>query len=211
MPKQSAILRAPHVFAGLRFRHYRFIYADPATKFVGGTKSRPQHYDRMTDEEIAALPVADLMHPEGCWLGLWATSPRLYRPMGSKKRLRPDEIADRWGKFRYSARGWLFIKVRGGQHVLFVHAKNIHRGSGLTTAKNAEDLLLFKRGSPPVKSRAEFEIVFAPIREHSRKPDEMYEKIETFAAGPYVELFARGGGEPRRNWAYWGDQLGTFR
>jgi len=206
---QSEILRAPHPFAGLRFQHYRLIYADPATKFVGGTKSRPQHYKRMTDAEIAALPVADLGHSDGYWLALWATSPRLYRPMGSKKRLRPDEIAYAWGKCRYSARGWLFIKVRGGQHPLFVHSKNIHRGSGLTTAKNAEDLLLFKRGSPPVRSRAEFEIVFAPVREHSRKPDEMYEKLETFAHGPYVELFARAGARP--GWDYWGDEMGKFK
>jgi N6-adenosine-specific RNA methylase IME4 len=29
-------------------------------------------------------------------------------------------------------------------------------------------------------------------REHSRKPDEAYPRINQLAAGPYVELFARG-------------------
>lgn len=208
MPKIGEKLRAPHPFANLRYRHYRLIYADPATRFVAGTKSRPQHYKRMNDHEIAALPVADLAHPDGCWLALWVTSPKLYRPIGSKTRLRPDEIAHAWG-FTYSARGWLWIKLTKGQMPLFVHPGNVHRGQGLTTGKNAEDVLLFRCGKEPVKSRAEFEIVFSPRREHSRKPDEMYGKIETFARGPYCELFARADGG-RENWDYWGDEIGRF-
>ncbi|AEQ52028.1 type II DNA modification methyltransferase, putative [Pelagibacterium halotolerans B2] len=40
-------------------------------------------------------------------------------------------------------------------------------------------------------------------REHSRKPDEQYELIESCSKGPYLELFARG---TRANWTYWGNQ-----
>ena len=204
------ILADGHPFAGLRYRHYRCISIDPPTKFVAGTKSRPQHYKRMTDHEIAALPVNDLMHPEGCWAALWVTSPKLYRPMGSKTRLRPDELAHAW-KCRYSARGWIWIKLHKSlgeksDGYLFTR-KDLHRGQGLTTGKNAEDCLLFKFRAPRVKSRGEFEVIIDPRREHSRKPDEYFERLQRFAAGPYAELFAR---EPRENWDVWGDEFDKF-
>ncbi|MEP6606864.1 MAG: MT-A70 family methyltransferase, partial [Nitrosospira sp.] len=40
-------------------------------------------------------------------------------------------------------------------------------------------------------------------REHSRKPDEMYDIIESCSPGPYMELFARGA---RPNWLGWGNE-----
>jgi N6-adenosine-specific RNA methylase IME4 len=35
------------------------------------------------------------------------------------------------------------------------------------------------------------ELIIAPRREHSRKPDEIYHRIEALCAGPFVELYAR--------------------
>ncbi len=40
-------------------------------------------------------------------------------------------------------------------------------------------------------------------REHSRKPDELYDLVEACSPGPRLELFARGS---RPGWATWGDQ-----
>jgi N6-adenosine-specific RNA methylase IME4 len=40
-------------------------------------------------------------------------------------------------------------------------------------------------------------------REHSRKPDEQYELIESCSPGPFLELFARGA---RNGGACWGNQ-----
>lgn len=37
-------------------------------------------------------------------------------------------------------------------------------------------------------------------REHSRKPDDQYDLVETCSTGPYLELFARG---ERPGWAVW--------
>ena len=42
------------------------------------------------------------------------------------------------------------------------------------------------------------------MREHSRKPEAMYELIERAWPGPYVELFAT---HPRAGWASWGDRM----
>jgi len=213
------VLLAPHPFAGLRYQFYGFISADPATKFVGGVKSRPQHYKRMEDEDIARLPVRDLMRqPEdgGCWIGFWTVSARIYRTLNTKsrKRWRPDEIINGWEeRARFSARGWVWFKLTksvGEQLPLFIHKRNIHRGQGMTTGKNAEDMYLFKLGKPAIRTRKAFEPIFAPVRQHSRKPREIYDQIELFANGPYAELFARAGKEPRPGWDYWGDEAGTF-
>jgi hypothetical protein len=45
-----------------------------------------------------------------------------------------------------------------------------------------------------------------PRREHSRKPDEVYARIEALGEGPYLEVFARFS---RPGWDRWG--LGPIR
>lgn len=40
-------------------------------------------------------------------------------------------------------------------------------------------------------------------REHSRKPDEIYDLIEACSPGPYLELFARF---RRGGWSQWGNE-----
>lgn len=176
-------------FADLPRKHFRVILADPAWVFAAGTKGRPQHYARMTDSQIRRLPVDDLAHPEGCWLFLWSTSPRLHLTF---------DIARCWG-FKYSARAFVWIKMRG---------KKLHTGMGYTTRKNAEDCLLFKTGTPARRAKDVHEVVISDVREHSRKPDEVMARIERFADGPYLELFARS---ERPGWMSWGDEIGKFQ
>jgi N6-adenosine-specific RNA methylase IME4 len=49
--------------------------------------------------------------------------------------------------------------------------------------------------------------VVAPVREHSRKPEELYTEIERLFEGPRCELFAR---ERRPGWDAWGLEAGKF-
>lgn len=194
-------------FAGLKRHHYRAIAFDPPWTFSAGTKGRPQHYKRMTDHAIAELPIAELAHPDGCFLFMWVTSPKAYRPKGSKTRLNPDEIARRQG-FSFSSRAFVWIKTeRAGSDPLFFFADGLHTGTGLTTRKNAEDVLLFRRGKPKRSSGGVHEIILAPIREHSRKPDTFFERVERFCPGPYVEVFGR---QSRPGWDVWGDEATKF-
>ncbi len=50
--------------------------------------------------------------------------------------------------------------------------------------------------------------IIEPAREHSRKPDEIYNRIEALVGGPYVELFAR---QQYPGWDQWGDQEGLMQ
>jgi N6-adenosine-specific RNA methylase IME4 len=186
---------------------YRCLVIDPPTRFVAGTKGRPQHYNRMTDADIATLPIADLLHPEGAWIFLWVTSPKLYAPPRSRTQLSPDQVARAWGA-RYSGRAFVWIKTKAKVTTPTIHYENdLHIGMGFTTRKNAEDCLLFRTGMPQRLARDVHEVIVSPVREHSRKPDEAFTRIERFCPGPRVELFAR---EAREGWDTWGDQVGMF-
>jgi hypothetical protein len=122
----------------------------------------------------------------------------------------PAEIVRPWGA-RYSARAFLRIKINkqsAANGLPFgLTADSLHRGMGYTTRKNAEDCLLFKVGAPKRLAADVDEVILAPVREHSRKPDEAVERIERFCAGPRVELFAR---EAWPGWDSWGDEVGKF-
>lgn len=223
----------PWPFGVLAPRSYRAIVVDPPTRFVGGTKGRPQHYERMSDKQIASLPIGQLAHPKGAWLFLWVTSPKLYCKPGSG-HLDPQDIAARWG-FTWSGRAFVWIKTvppsrRRCRGVICLQAEvdgitcandegcdqmtgvwspppKLHTGTGYTTRKNAEDVLLFKRGEPKRLAADVHEVIVAPAREHSRKPDEFYARVRRFCAGPYADLFAR---EPRQGFDVWGDEATKF-
>jgi N6-adenosine-specific RNA methylase IME4 len=80
-------------------------------------------------------------------------------------------------------------------------------GGGYGTRKNVEVCWLGRRGSPQRKSKGVRELIIAPRREHSRKPDEVDSRIEALCDGPYLEMYAR------QRWPGWtciGDEVGKF-
>lgn len=56
--------------------------------------------------------------------------------------------------------------------------------------------------------RAQVNIIKSQRREHSRKPDELYNIIENCSLSPYLELFARG---THPSWYAWGDQAKNYK
>jgi N6-adenosine-specific RNA methylase IME4 len=51
--------------------------------------------------------------------------------------------------------------------------------------------------------RTQVNLIATQKREHSRKPDEIYDIIEECSPGPYLELFARF---RREGWTQWGNE-----
>jgi N6-adenosine-specific RNA methylase IME4 len=78
--------------------------------------------------------------------------------------------------------------------------------------RNVTELVLFgvrgKNARTLAAGRRQVNLLATRKREHSRKPDELYEIIEACSAGPYLELFARN---TRRGWTGWGDQSDSYR
>ena len=194
-----------HIFAGLKRHHYRVIVLDPPWRFQSGkgAKSRncERHYSTMKDAEIFAMPIRELAHPDGAWVFVWATWPKM-----------PVAFAaiTAW-KAKFSGNGFTWLKTHKrfayGGEPLFLPRNGFHVGTGYTTRKNTEPCLLAKFGKPKRVSKNIQEVIIAPLREHSRKPDEAYERIERFADGPYIEVFSR---LERPGWDSWGDETGKF-
>ena len=164
---------------------YGAMLVDPPWPFEtrgasGKGRAADNHYPTMTMSRISAL--GEEIAPraaENSALFLWATSDRLADAI---------ELMERWG-FNY--RSTAFIWVKEGAP-----------GLGYWTRKGAEICLLGTRGSPKRLAADVEDVIDAPRREHSRKPDEAYERIERLVAGPYLELFAR---TPRPGWDVWGN------
>lgn len=83
-------------------------------------------------------------------------------------------------------------------------------GMGYHTRKQAELCLLFKRGNGlPVQSHSVRQIIRAPKRQHSRKPDEQYDRLDALYGTKLrrLELFAR---QERPGWQVWGNETDRF-
>jgi N6-adenosine-specific RNA methylase IME4 len=164
--KDFLVLDCTDPFAGLPRKHFRAIAADPAQPFNSFTalqssnwnsrRDVEKHYPVMSFEQIAALPVKELAHPDGCHLFVWVTGPNL---------MRAQEIITAWG-FKYSAIGFTWAKLRRGlkDTPLFFSERDFHFGLGLTTRHNAEICLLARRGNARRLAKDVRELIIAPVR-----------------------------------------------
>jgi N6-adenosine-specific RNA methylase IME4 len=167
-------------FEGLRPLTYRTILADPAWLFKnfspkGEVKNPIAYYDCMDLEAIKALPVNQLAAPD-CLLVMWATAPMLPQAL---------DVMNAWGK-----------QSKTGAKLAF--------GTGYWLRSAAEPYLLGTLGDPRILSRSIRNLILAPVREHSRKPDQMHADLEKLTDGPRCELFAR---RCRDGWDCWGNEL----
>ena len=106
------------------------------------------------------------------------------------------EVVKAWG-FNYRTMAFLWLKLNP-------LAIGLYSGLGSWSNSNAEFVLLAKRGAPKRLNKNVKQLLFTPRREHSRKPDEMYDRIERLSEGPYIELFAR---RKRKGWDCWGNEV----
>jgi N6-adenosine-specific RNA methylase IME4 len=139
---------------------------------------------------IKTLPVSQLARPDAVCL-MWATAPML-----------PEAIATMaaWGFIFKSAGAWAKQSSTGEKWAF---------GTGYCYRSAAEFWLLGTLGHPRQKVRNVRNLIIAPVREHSRKPDRMRSDIESLWDGPYVELFARQSNS-RNNWTFWGNEITKF-
>ncbi len=172
-------------------KRYKIIYADPPWRFKtwsakGKGRSAERHYNTMSLEDIKKLRVADLADDD-CALFLWATQPMLKHAL---------EVLDSWG-FSYQTVAFDWIKTNKKSPGIFM-------GMGYWTRSNAEFCLLGIKGWPKIIDEDVSGLVISKRREHSRKPDEVRERIVQLLGNlPRIELFAR---QRFQGWDAWGDE-----
>lgn len=184
---------ASDVFRNIRAKGpFSTLLADPPWRFTNRTgKVAPEHgrlmrYETMTFDEIAALPVASIMADNAhCYL--WCPNALLKEGLTT---------LDAWG-FRYvSNLVWFKVRKDGGPD---------GRGVGFYF-RNVTELILFGvrgRLRTAAPGRRQVNLLATRKREHSRKPDELYDVIEACSPSPRVELFARG---TQHGWTGWGNE-----
>ncbi len=182
--------------------HYSLIAADPPWHFSTyspkAQRSASRHYETMSADLLAAMPVGYLAQRD-CALLLWGASPNL-----------PDvlRVMAAWGfVFKGKAFCWAKTNPRCPELAPIYSDAPWHMGLGYTTRSNTEDCWLGTMGSPKRLSRSVRELIVAPRREHSRKPDEFYARAEALFDGPRLDLFSR---ERRPGWDAWGNEVGKF-
>lgn len=145
----------------------------------------------MSKKEIQDLPVSDWCN-DNAVLFLWVTYPCLEEGM---------ELIKKWG-FTYKTCAFSWVKMNKIKPTPFI-------GMGYYTRANNEICLLATRGKPLERiSRSVQQIVMEPLREHSRKPDCVRDRIvELFGDRPRLEMFARTSSE---DWDVFGNETEKF-
>jgi N6-adenosine-specific RNA methylase IME4 len=181
----------------LEGRRFRTILADPPWRFQNRTgKMAPEHkrlsrYGTMDLDEIKALPVSQVLE-DPAHLYLWVPNALLAEGI---------DVMSAWG-FTYKTNLiWHKVRKDGGSD---------GRGVGFYF-RNVTEVVLFgvrgKRARTLSPGRRQVNLLATRKREHSRKPDELYDIIEACSPGPRLELFARGS---RPEWHSWGNQAEVY-
>jgi len=172
---------------------YDVILADPPWQFrvwnkdTGNGRSAESHYPTMSLDDICNIPVSQFASIN-CALFLWAVWPSIFDA---------QRVIESWG-FEYKTKAWSWVKANKTGFGFFV-------GMGYYTRANDEPCLLATRGKMPVARRDIQALIYSPVREHSRKPDDQYRKIEAlYPNKKYLELFAR---RKRDGWDSWGNEI----
>ena len=158
---------------------YRTVMADPPWDIEqGGARGAINHYNLMKLEHIKAMPIADLVDKNAhCWL--WVTNAALKHGY---------DVLEAWGFTPRSVFCWIKPRLGLGNYL-----------------RNASEHVLFgSRGKAPVLYHSQPNWMFAPVQDHSHKPEEQYAIIERVSPGPYLELFAR---RHQSGWDAWGNEI----
>lgn len=151
-----------------------------------GNRGAECKYPVMKLADLCALPVPSIIAKD-CACFMWATYPKIDEALLLMKA---------WG-FTYKTAAFTWIKLD--------KAGKPKWGMGRWTRANAEVVLLGTRGRPLRVSAGVHSVVQTPFIAHSRKPDEVRQRIVKLMGDlPRLEMFARGDVED--GWERWGNQ-----
>jgi N6-adenosine-specific RNA methylase IME4 len=183
---------------------YGTIIADPAWEYQNWNHdTNADHgaaaykYDLAHVGDMALIPV-ERWAARDCVLAMWATWPKLDEAMA---------LVTAWG-FRYVT-GAVWVKTTPS-------TGEIRRGIGFWTMSASEPILFCRRGGPRMKGGRErtpiglltgepTRVFYAPVGEHSEKPECVQDWLDYRFDGPRLELFAR---RHRPGWDCFGRALG---
>ncbi|MFV0529143.1 MAG: MT-A70 family methyltransferase [Lachnospiraceae bacterium] len=132
---------------------------------LGAGRGACRHYDLMPLDRIKGMPIADLMKPDSV-LWIWTTNAALRDTY---------DVMEGYGYTPRSLMTWCKPRL----------------GLGNYLRNTTEHVLMGTRGKPEILFRSQPTWMFAPVQDHSHKPEEFHEIVKRFSPGAYIELFAR--------------------
>ena len=174
-------------------KKYNIIYADPPWSFNFqkrnglSEEAKSKLYPTMSAKDIISLPIKNIADDD-CILFLWVMNSEI--PLALK-------CIENWG-FIYKTIGFTWVKTRKNTY---------HFGGGNWTRSNPELCMIATKGKIKRISASVKNLVISPLREHSRKPDEVRNFIVQLVGDlPRVELFAR---QKTDGWDCWGNEVNS--
>ena len=180
---------------------YQTILLDPPWPYTlrkGDSKHRNEvtnHYSEMSLSDILNLPITKLADDTGCGIWLWTTNNHLPSAF---------QCLDNWGVNYKTIYHW--VKTTND-------TKRVRIGTGHWSRNATESLLFGTIGKLPSFTHTgtlggQSNVIFAPRREHSRKPEKFYCLIEKLQPdSTKIELFAR---HSRIGWDQFGNEVTKF-
>ena len=180
-------------FGNLRMFGYGVIHIDPAWSYqlyseAGHKKSPHAHYDCIPLDQMKAMPVGHLAAPDSVMV-MWGVFPMMPQAIDLMEHYGFEfKTGGAWAKQSPTGRKWAF-------------------GTGYIFRGAAEFYIVGTIGNPRLRSKSVRNLIVAPRREHSRKPDQIFTDIEALWDGPYLDLFGR---QQRPGWTVWGNEADKF-
>ncbi|MEK6882371.1 MAG: MT-A70 family methyltransferase [Nanoarchaeota archaeon] len=178
-------------------KKYTIIYADPPWKYVQDKKGKKfggvtsSYYQTLNTEQICRYDIKNIVN-NPCILFIWATFPNIKEAL---------KVIECWG-FHYKTVGFVWIKKN-------IISDSLFWGTGFYTRSNCEICLIGVTKNAKlkdlIKSHAVHQIIHTKIEKHSKKPDEVRDKIIKLCGDvSRIELFAR---KKIKGWDVWGDEV----
>lgn len=164
----------------------------------GGSRGARNHYTTLELSELKTLAVREIV-ADGAHLYLWTTGAFMAEA---------HELAEHWG---FQPKGVIpWVKTRRDPVAAVARTGEmqaaVRMGMGVYVRWCTEFVVFGVRGKLPTLRNNALGIVFAERRQHSEKPEEMYEFVRSLSPGPRIDIFAR---RERPGFVAWGDEVAS--
>lgn len=199
---------------------YSLIYADPSWSYdnKGSRATADSHYSTMSITDLKRLPVWDLA-ADDCVLAMWWVPPmpleaiQLTEAWGFKLK---NMCLFTWAKLNQCAEQHITKAIQPDKKTCKRNFNNYadfmrllndqtRMGLGNYSRSNSESCLVAVRGKGLERLDAAVkQMIYAPIGEHSAKPEEARHRLERlYGDVPRIELFSRSAAP---GWHHWGNE-----
>ena len=118
-----------------------------------------------------------------------------------------DSVIYLWTTHAFLRDAFDLLEAWGYTYKATIVWDKVSMGMGRNIRMQVEFCLLATKGKPMLDGSGERDIITEPRRQHSRKPEAFYTKVENMTAGYKLDYFAR---EQRDGWFTYGAEDGKF-